>query len=1021
MSSVVVQAADSVNVNPLMHTAAGAMNVIGGTAMQFAKQQQMMAQQMQMMAQMNALAPKIVPAKYFGCPVGPAMADMPSGGFCPKDSQDPSLVNSIPTFRNIKSMAEQNANFFEKLLNEAQNTKNAVGIQCLQDSLKRSMDEMQMQINSLQDLADKIAKENQTFREQNKAIIDQMKDVNSELNGGMKTGDQKARRFAENFSAGCVQYMGESSLETYKGQNKGLLALRNDQASLNDQANNLMSKRPQIEKDLITQINEFKKAVALNGIDGVLRKGAFIPKSGITSFQGAFKNLSETKGAQINLRIETIKGKLQSELGYTVPDLDGNFNGSIESLVQNADEFFTKKKVNECARTSLGLSNSELLASLRHTSSTNSDILERYKRAIANILGNSDIQADVAAKQIQDLDKQYGGKIVLQLTGTSGQDTSATPYAYMQNIIAGCKDGLNYNKLNDGQSTASGGSALKQLGSERDLIEAGKKYLQEIASISKNAASELANEFYEQVANCSGAKTEVSECKNGDNFSADQPGFCIKKAVNCSQQINSCYREIDVAIKTRQTKMNTLAATYDKNVAGLVANQERFLGQVKSRVDFYQKMMARTYPGTVVELPGVSSGKDKENGLFVSMPEKILNEELGVYLRGGGKIDEFEKLPEKIVKLKDMVTKQKDAVKKEVEEYIVLQRQATEKNKEKWMKVAEQCEGSEKNAVAAAQKAEAAAQKAAQAAQKKQNEFCSKFASMKSKVASGNPAAICGEPVEGLMKSLGEATESLVSRDAATISRSVNQYCSSVQASSKDSTESDEGSKKSGSDLASLCDENGGNSSSVLGSLFDLAEKSVPAGNSTEFQAVKDLLNEGKISEAKIKLGEIKAEGDDKDKIKSSKSLYGNIIAAMERGTPADTAAPAGAETQFNKYIKTPQRFGICYPKAVDTLIGQLGCQDKSGTLDGCKASLPDESAFNEAIRKNLSSSPSINRLIASEDADEAKEKYNSLGLGQMADISCVAKDDSKRGLGEMSVNDLARSINNSDIMGIQK
>lgn len=1017
-SALPIQAAD--NVNPTMSTAVGVMNIVGATANQFMKQQQMMQQQMQMMAQMATLKPQPVPSKFFGCMVGPAIANMPKGGFCPKDNQDPSMVGFVNNFRSMKSMAEDNSSFFEKLMTDAQNDPNPTsGISCLNDRLKKSMDQMQMQMNSLQDLADKIAKENQTFKEQNKVLIDQMKDIHADLNGGAFTGDQKARRFAENFSPACVQYMGGSKIESAKDSG-GLLGIRKSQASFNDKATALLSKRPQLEKDLVTQISEFKKAVALNGIEKVLAGNAFVPKPGIATFQASMQAALQSKGSQISLRIETIKGKLQSELGYSLPEMDGTFNANIDALVQNAENFFTKKKVEECARGSFSLSNQELISSLRHTTSTNSDLLNRYRTALQGILGDSKIQADVKAKQIQELDKQYGGKVVLQLTGSAGQDTTATPYAYMQEIIKGCKDGLNYNQLNNGESVANGGkgvSALKQLGSEQDMINAGKKYLQEIADISKNSASEMANEIYDQIANCSGRKTEVSECSGDASFDANANGFCIKNAVNCSQQVNSCYREIDVAIKTRQTKMNTLAATYDKNVAGLVAKQEGFLQQVKSRVAFFQNFMTRTFPGTAVELKGVTSGtsQDKDGGLFVSMPEKILNSELGVYLRGGGDIKEFDKLPEKIVMLKDSIKDQQAKIKTEVEQFIAAQQKAMDANKKKWEAVAKDCVTAEKNAIAAAAKANQEAQKAAAEAQKKQGEFCSKFASLKSKIGSRNPAAACGEPIEGLMKSLGEATNQMVGKDAATMTKNIDRYCSGVQASGKDSKDDDDEEDPDDklSTIAKACKDNNFNSSSALADIVKKLKESFPDSKEI-IDSVEELLSQNKHEEATTKISEIA----DNEALKKSLNQLQDLQKRSNETIAKEDSDIKNYINQFNS------EKGICYGdkgKAYAKLVS-TNCTTTSSST-GNSYSCTGTKDKNEVLADSLNYKSQIDRSIASAESSSASKDFNSLGLGQMDEVNCLAKDDKSRGLGEMTLDEMAKKINSGDsgVLGLTK
>lgn len=1006
-----VNAQEQAQVSAGMQTAVDITKAAVGMSQQFFAQQQAQQQQLMMMQQMNSMKPQLVPSKYFGCPVGPSMATMPSDNMCPK-KPDASNFPMLQTYRSMRDMAEQNAHFFEKLLNEGQNSPQMVGVQCLNDRMKRSMDQMQDQINSLQDMADKIAKENQTFREQNKQLLDQMRDINADLNGNTNNlASKNAKTFGELLNPNCVQYIGGSKLENYK-QGGGLMKLRTDQAAFNDLATQTMNKRPQMEKDLISQINLLKKNVNTLGIEAFIDgKVPFDPSKTQTQFNiGA---AMAPKSKQIYARIQTIRDNLKSELNYELPILDGNFMANSADLRNNAERFFKKKFINECARSDLDLSNRQLLDSLKHSTSTNNDMLARYRSALEGILGDSSIPADVKVTRIKDLDKVYGNKVQVKFSDNAGRDAFSTPYEYLNSVIKDCESNLAYNNIDDANTGNRGKeTALNQLGSQQQKIQAGMKYLDELTGIVKTAVNDIANDIYNEIANCGGAAVEVSTCSSQDTYKSSSETFCIKKAVNCSQQVNSCYREIDNAIKTRQTQINTIAATYDKNVAQLVSNQERFLGMVKSRVAQYQQFMATTFPGTKVELPGVKRGADKDDGLFVKMPEKELNQEFGVYLRGGGDIEEFDKLPEKIIMMKEMLAAQKSKVESEIKEYIAQQKAAAEKNMKKWQDVAKNCQATAEGVVAAAQKMQEAQMKQAAEAKKKQDEYCSKFQELKNAAGAENPAAGCGKPLEALSSTMKDVSQGLVSDGSVKWYNDYSRYCRSVQATGEQKEDKDEDEEEAdeSSLLANACKASGNTSQSALNSIIAKI-KGLDLVDEDELDAIAKKLSEATSADA------ITSEVFPLiEKVKDSKVKNALVeLANQAKKSMADATVRENYPNGAKSYAKEK---GICFGVKESAIASYTSGCSETGTCSPTK-DIDDVFFAKQNVKGALDSLfKSSSRGVASAN----KEKFNNLGLGQMDKISCLAKDDTSRGLAG-SLQDLQNQIfkNDAAVLGIGK
>lgn len=996
-----------------------------GMTQQMMMQQQMQQQQMMMMQQMQQMKPQMVPSKYFGCPVGPSISNMPSENFCPA-KVDASSAGMIQTYRSMRDMAEQNALFFEKMLNEAQNSPQMVGVQCLEDRKKRSLDQMQDQINSLQDMADKISKENQAFREQNKQLIDQMKDVDADLNGNKQgLATKNARKFSDLISPACAQTIGDSTLNNYQSGG-GLIGLRKDQSGINDKATRILNTRAQIEKDVVKQIGDLKKSIEIGGLEQSLKSLS----------QQQMPQATKQKITDISNRIDKIKSLLASELDYNLPLIDKNFETDSAELRRNAESFFKKRMINDCARTSIGLDNRQLLDSLKHSTSTNQDLLARYRSALAGILGSEGTPEEDKIRQIQELDKSYGNKIQVKLSDSSGRDTYSTPYSYLNSILKSCEEGLVYNNIEDtstGRQNADG-TALKQLGSQQQRINAGVKYLEEITAISKNAVNEIANLYYDEVINCRGSTIDTSSC-NESAF--DMNSSCLKKAVTCGGHINKCYREIDNTIKTKQNEINSLAATYDKNVAQLVANQERFLGMVKSRVAQYQQFMATTFPGTKVDLPGLQPGQ-KDSGLFVKMPEKELATQLGlgVYLRGGGSIDEFDKLPEKVLMLKNMLADQKQKTESEINDYIGKQKQAAKDNQDKWKKVAEKCQKTSDTIADKVAEANAANAKAAGEMKQKQDKFCNKFRQIRQE-AEGNPVAGCGKSLQKLSDTMEEATSGLVGEGAQRWTDNYRRFCAQVQATGNQRDNSESGSRNRTSSpevqsLAEMCKEESSNHSAVVARIIDTLRSFAPEGLKSSIDEAGNILKGNKITDAekeRVKqiIDTIKASSEaNKDTIARSLSSLSESIGTFDANQEYDKAQfgnTDNAKDAWNNHVKG-KLYGICVPDIVARVKEAGSCTTNNSTFT-CSSPITS-SGIKTKGTDALDGSDSTNAVArimnlnrSGRDIASDRAAYNSLGLGE-SDVSCTARDDSSRGLAG-SLQDLQNQIFNRDqqVLGI--
>ena len=152
--------------------------------------EQLQQQQMQMTIKLQELEPKPVPSKLFpGCLL--AEPSVKPKNYC-ENIGDP---NSLMMAQHHKQVAERNKDHYEKLLKGGKNATISPhnsgasqlltnGISCLEQNKDLVNQQLMDKLNELTEMISDIEKNNQLFKEENKKLLSQMKNVDEELNGG---------------------------------------------------------------------------------------------------------------------------------------------------------------------------------------------------------------------------------------------------------------------------------------------------------------------------------------------------------------------------------------------------------------------------------------------------------------------------------------------------------------------------------------------------------------------------------------------------------------------------------------------------------------------------------------------------------------------------------------------------------------------------------------------------------------------------------------------------------------------
>ncbi|MCP4913026.1 MAG: hypothetical protein GY909_07895 [Oligoflexia bacterium] len=744
--------------------ALGIMNQVGGAVIQ--GYQQNLAR-MQAQQQMGGLQPQLFPSKFFpACGMPKAVTDYPANACqAPANPQD---MVGMQTQAQFKQLAYSHENFYENLLAVGQNSRAPQGIECLKANSKQALSQFQSKINALQQLQDKIKKETQVFRDQNKRLLEEMDSEASELYG--ETGrDLKAntKKMHDYFSPQCQRVLGNANL-TSAPRSGGLLGLRdNTLAPSKEKANDIKNNEGKLRADLDYQLKEIKKQIEQDGVEAWQFNPGEIVGRGRNPFLGMQQTLKSEKD-KFDREVSRIRKIVQEEVGYRLPPLDSNFRYNMKSFSRNAKQFFRKKEINECVTMSgsgVGLDVNKVLEGLRQES-TNSEgtTVIAYRKSLKNIL-ESDAFIEEKLEAIRRLDAKFGpGVITVRYSDASANQIQETPYGLFRKQVQMCENYISqdntYSKNNTNQKSIA------------EKIDRADRYIKKIMGLEKSFSSNLVNSIRDQVENCNGQPMEAGACVAGSDkmMNPKSQSFCIAHATTCADQVNNCYQQVEQVVAQKEQKIKTLGANWDRNVTALVARQEQILQSVKAQVTRDAEFIRRFIPGSEYAFP-----KD----LFVPMPEDKKHPKFGILMKGGGDLKEIENLPKKLEELKGMLAQQAKAVEKELNQYIADQEKAVQDNMKRWSKIAKDCEKAEKGS----QKMAADQYKAQQDEYGKAAQFCKKYNMLRE-----NPGAGCGQ-AKSLAEDVMEAS-SYVNPNVGPVALQYDKYCKSVNNEGDDSSES---------------------------------------------------------------------------------------------------------------------------------------------------------------------------------------------------------------------------------------
>ncbi|MCO4794999.1 MAG: hypothetical protein KC493_14885 [Bacteriovoracaceae bacterium] len=768
--------------------AQAAIGITQTVGQQMVNVKQQNAAMMQQAAIMSQMQPKIVPARFFPQCQVPQAGNTPPDGVC-DEVQSPMQLGGMMGYQQL---AKKYDDLYTEHSSLAQNTPFPKGLQCIEESAKKTDAQMQDKLNTLTAFQNAIKKQMQAFKEQNQGLLDEMKGTNQELNGGANNSiDEKSKDVAGQFSPSCQNMLGGPGGMNGLAKGSGLLGIKKQlDSSVRGPANDFTSNEAIYKKDIDNLVKKMVKKMNGDGIDNfdLSRKdlrgiNPDMAARVTETFRGEVESLNKFRG-QIKKDID------RTGLQFDMPEFNKDFAVDFEDFRAGAKNFYQKQYVHNCVTgaddTSLGMSAKDILGGLQQKGIRGvGNAVPRYKEALQNILSQDNHIEDKLA-QIRALDAQFSGRgeITISYQDSAAKQVTTTPYKLYMDTVKSCQTQFSQDNT---FSTSSKGISMKK---KVDRIQG---YLDRLKKKHDQFVSDAASSITDSLINCNGAefKAGPKSC-NAGTMSPKTSGFCMSHAQKCASTVNNCYNQVQKVVEKKKQVLKSKAAQYNANMGALIAKQEAILKNVQASVGADSEFIKNFFPGANYTFP-----KD----LFVAMPPMVAGNAqgnpFGVDLRGGGDLKSLETLPQKIEQLKQQLAEQKGKVQSAIKDYASKQKSAIKENQSKWKAFAAKCKGTEK--AFRQQMAAAEAQKQQDFAKKKGEvgDFCNKFKRLKGL----NSAAGCGQ-----VEDLYSDSNKIAAHVSGDVLASIDSYQSMCEGNKK--TEEQESEDKSPK-LGRMCERKG--------------------------------------------------------------------------------------------------------------------------------------------------------------------------------------------------------------------
>ena len=596
----------------------------------------------------QSFAPRGVPSKYFPrCTVAAASPSFPEN-VCRDDlGLDPANTRLYSEAQRFKKIATDNVAFFDGLLIAGgQESSHPLGLQCIEKYTKRNLQDVQNAINDLERENDRLKLKLKEFRNQNKAFLDKMKEVNGRLKGGGEDMD-----FLKEFSPSCREIIGASKVADAASKG-GLTGLYKGVGGKWAKANTFRNNFNSLAKELNDKKGEFLRRVSSEG-------PMFLGQQGKSQgdFDGAIFNAAKERYGKFQKMYGRVKEQFPD-----LPNMDRHFRQNIDQLVKDAQVRYRARIIGNCT-SKMRLNPQKVVAGLQQQSATLGSNVNDYKKEVARILQKGSIGDPAIMAEIIALDRKYRGNITYRYK-EGGKTVRRPPSAIFTSMVSSCEETM-----------ASG------------EVERAAKEFKDLKRVADTLATDIGNAIDKKVVRCDGGKTKIGHCGDG-TMNPSSPNFCLSRGRYCANEILVCRREVGAKVAVARDELKALQNQWNNGLKDLAASVRNRMGNIIAPAIANMMKKISHHTGAQVVEPENKSLNVPEMGKYQGI------ELLGGGLLGKGDFDNIFSGPIKedlIVKLKA----QKESLSGIYSDYLSKKEQNLRDNREKWNAIKERCTGIE--------------------------------------------------------------------------------------------------------------------------------------------------------------------------------------------------------------------------------------------------------------------------------------------------------------------------------------
>lgn len=587
---------------------------------------------------------------------------------------------------------------------------------CLNNRKKETIRFLEKQIESIDDLIDKIHQETIDFKEEFAQKKSQIQELQGFLDGGKGSQlNNKTRLYSEFFkdvinNNQCSGIMSPETIqENVKQGLRGLLGSVDD-IRIQDGKNiarELITNSPSIESDIYQMADLAKKRVEKLGIEKVIEEGSIrgISSYGLDQSPGF---LSSSKREINNIQEDIVSlEKEANSLG--VNQISGIFKFGETNFDQKI-ALFKKEQEDLCVKTRFGFTSNndaiweqKLESRLKDSGrgkgkkSSSSTNLKWFKQALSSVLTRDDLTPSQKLQKVKEIESRTDKDLKFVNSTTSEGTVAANSFIKFSSAYA---DHLAQCKTELKQTTSLYSSGAKSINrtdqsegfSVTDIISRAEKLHKKFKAIESQAAQNIYSSIVNKMLNCSEDQSKSvnyssspSTCSaskvdpKGENFCLNQSIQCAQTMESCAAKVNNSIEKIQIDMQSRADQMNNLAKKYAEDQ--------------KQRVDKVKKAYKEMYTGLkkqfkyegAIELP------EKFN---IEIPLETLAGDLDVALVDPEKMTQT--MDQKLTELKTAMTNQNTAIKTSIDAEIKKWADPTSglwaKERDRWKKERDLCE-----------------------------------------------------------------------------------------------------------------------------------------------------------------------------------------------------------------------------------------------------------------------------------------------------------------------------------------